>query len=388
MLDVEKNVRIAIFELFHVVRMNAYMRKAQAELNELLGNSEYSLRMFERSSGSDKLSDAKEYFEMLIGKVKNSYGTDAVSKAYNCFKIALDEEEYYKPLGLTEVLSPNDKSALFRQAFDKIVLASEHWDCELDCYSFFIENVKEILMPTNEKNTDVEEICPYCDGIPQRMQKSDFFGPHSGEGEGHIWGCECGAYALMDDNGKVIGKLGDAILHQKRNLVKRAICELCSLAGLTCFESYRWFSLITNTHLEEMSDVEYLDLDACNLALRLFINAKAAITGNVFDYPKDRSELFLFFMDGGRLSVCNAYGFQYGKILVPSEIGTDGIKVYGKDGSQSISFSANLKYEFKDDCMYIVHPSGKKEKFRMLPAGIRNMLFNSELQEAAAMKAG
>ena len=38
MLDVEKNVRMAIFELFHVVRMNAYMRKAQAELNELLGN--------------------------------------------------------------------------------------------------------------------------------------------------------------------------------------------------------------------------------------------------------------------------------------------------------------------------------------------------------------
>ena len=183
MLDVEKNVRIAIFELFHVVRMNAYMRKAQAELNELLGNSEYSLRMFEHSSGSDKLSDAKEYFEMLIGKVKNSYGTDAVSKAYNCFKTALNEEEYYKPLGLTEVLSPNDKSALFRQAFDKIVLTSEHWDCELDCYSFFIENVKEILMPTNEKNTDVEEICPYCDGIPRRMEKSDFFGPHSGEGE-------------------------------------------------------------------------------------------------------------------------------------------------------------------------------------------------------------
>ena len=311
--------------------------------------------------------------------LKYSYGTDAVSKAYNCFKIALDEEEYYKQLGLTEVLSPNDKSSLFRQAFDKIVLASEHWDCELDCYSFFIENVKEILMPTNEKNTDVEEICPYCDGIPQRMQKSDFFGPHSGEGEGHIWGY---------DNGKVIGKLGDAILHQKRNLVKRAICELCNLAGLTCFESYRWFSIITNTHLEEMSDVEYLGLEACNLALRLFINAKTVITGNAFEYPKDRSELFMFFMDGGRLSVCNAYGFQYGKILVPSEIGTDGIKVYGRDGSQSISFSANLKYEFKDDCMYIIHPSGKKEKFRMLPAGIRNMLFNSELQEVAATKAG
>ncbi len=383
MLDVEKNVRIAIFELFHVVRMNAYMRKAQAELTELLGNSEYSLRMFEHTSGSEKLSDAKEYFEMLLGKVKSSYGTDAVSKAYSCFKAALDEEDYYKPLGIDEMLSPNERSSLFRQVFDKMVPAFENWDCELDCYSFFIENVKEILMPTNEKNTDVEEICPYCDGIPQRLMKTDFFGPHSGEGEGYVWGCECGAYALMDDEGNVVGKLGDAILHQKRNLVKRAICELCNLAGLTCFESYRWFSLITNTHLEEISDVEYLDIDACNLALRLFINAKTAIKGDIFEYPKDRTELFMFFADGGRLSVCNAYGFQYGKILIPSEIGSDGIKVYGKDGSQSISFSSNLKYEFKDDYMFIIHPSGKKEKFRMLPAGIRNMLFNSDVQEVA-----
>ena len=388
MLEVEKNVRIAVFELFHVVRMNAYMRKAQAELKELLDNSEYSLRMFEHSTGSDKLSDAKEYFEMLIGKIKNSYGTEAVSKAYNCFKIALDEEEYYKPLGLKEIPDPSEKSSLFRRAFDKIVLVSENWDCELDCYSFFIENVKEIIMPTNEKNTDAEEICPYCDGIPQRIQKSDFFGPHSGEGEGYVWGCECGAYALTDEKGNVIGKLGDAVLHQKRNLVKRAIYELCSLAGLTCFESYRWFSLITNTHLEKISDVEYLGLDACNHALRLFINAKAAIKGNAFKYPKDRTELFMFFMDGGRLSVCNAFGFRYGKILVPSEIGIDGIKVYGRDGSQSISFSADLKYEFKDDDMFIIHPSGKKEKFRMLPADIRNMLFNYELQETAAVKAG
>jgi len=386
MLNVEKELRIAVIELFHVVRMNSFMRKAQAELNELLGNSDYSLRMFERTAGADKLTDAKEYFEMMTEKVKNSYGNDAVSKAYQGFKSALDNKEFYQMLGLEEELSPSEKSKIFKQVFDKIVVAAENWDCELDCYSYFIENVKEILMPTNEKNTDVEEICPYCDGIPQRLLKTDFFGPHSGEGEGFVWGCECGAYSLMDDDGNVIGKLGDAILHQKRNLVKRAICELCSLAGLTCFESYRWFSLITNTHLQEMTDVEYLGLEECNLALRLFIHAKTAIQGDTFTYPKDRNELLMFLLDGGRLSVCNAFGFQYGRILVPSEVGADGIKVYGKEGSQSISFSSNLKYEFKDDYVFIIHPSGKKEKFRMMPAEVRDLIMSLREEDFLALK--
>ena len=387
MLDVEKNIRIAIIELFHIIRMNAYMRKAQAELTGLLDGSEYSLKMFEKTSGHEKLTDAKEYFEALVDEVQKSYGTQAVSKAYNCFKIAMDDREFYEKLGMSAPIGANEKSEFFQKAFDKIVQKAEKWDCELDCYSFFIENVKEILMPTNEKNTDTEEICPYCDGIPKRILKSDFFGPHSGEGDGYVWGCECGAYALMDGD-RVIGKLGDAILHQKRSLVKRAVCEICSIAGLTCFESYRWLSLITNTHIEEMNDIEFLNVEQCNLALRMFIAAKTAVKSDFFNYPKDRNELLMFFVDGGRLSVCNAFGFQYGKILVPAEIGADGIKIYGKDGAQSISFSSNLKYEFKDDTVAIIHPSGKKEKFRMLPAEIRTMLFNMDVRDALAAKAG
>ena len=378
MLEVEVSLRKAINELFHIVRMNTFMIKAKKEFEDLLKASDYELKIFERNFGSEKLSQAKEEFENMTAKVKNSYGNTAISNAYSCFKNALDTEEFYLKIGLNSKITTEQKTEIFKAAFDKLLLKSEKWDCELDCYSFFIENVKEIIMPVGKRNKDTEEICPYCDGIPQRIQKTDFFGPHSGESDGYVWGCECGAYALMDEEGNVIGKLADAILHQKRNLVRRAVFELCTMIGLTCFESYRYFSLITDTQIEEINDIEYLDLEECNAALKIFMGIKTTISNGSYSYPKNRDELLLFFLDGGRLSVCNAYGFRYGKILVPSEVGVDGIKIHTKDGVQSIGFSKNLKYEFNNEFMSVIHPSGKKEKFKMLPEIFRSMIMSSE----------
>lgn len=379
MLEDEIRLRKAINELFHIVRMNTFMLKAKKEFNDLLKGSDYELKIFERNIGSEKLSEAKEEFENMALKVKNSFGNTAISNAYSCFKSALDNEEFYLKIGLKRKATVEQKSDIFKAAFDKFLLKSEKWDCELDCYSFFIENVKEIIMPVGNKKKETEEICPYCDGIPQRIQKTDFFGPHSGEKDGYVWGCECGAYALMNEDGNVIGKLADAILHQKRNLVRRAVFELCTMIGLTCFESYRYFSLITDTQIEEISDIEYLDLEQCNTALKNFMGIKTTINSGSYPYPKTRDELLMFFLDGGRLSVCNAYGFRYGKIIVPSEVGIDGIKIHTKDGIQSMGFSKNLKYEFNNEFMSIIHPSGKKEKFKMLPEAFRSMIMSSEM---------
>ena len=202
-----------------------------------------------------------------------------------------------------------------------------------------------------------------------------------------MWACECGAYAFINDDGTVAGKLGDTMLHQKRNLVKGALCELCSLAGMTCYESYRWFSLITGYKISSVTDVEYLDVESCNLALKLYICVKHRIKEMNYVYPKDRNELFMFFADGGRLMVCNAFGFQYGALLIPTEIGLEGIRIYGRECKQSISFAAGLQYEFKDDQIFVVHPSGKKEKYRMMPAEIRDELFSLKKEDIMAIKA-
>lgn len=387
MKETEIRLRRAVYELMHVVRMNAFMKKAKAELGELLDGSTMSLEIFEGKPGSEKLTEAKSYFEELLQKVKTSYGSEAISAAYNRFKSALDDVEYRKALGIEKELQTAEKSDLFKKVFDIVVPAAEKWDFENDFFSYFIETAKEILMPTGEMNTEQEVICPYCDGMPKRIPKSEFFGPRSADTDGYVWGCECGAYALIGNDGKVAGKLGDTMLHQKRNLVRGVLCELCTLAGMTCYESYRWFSLVTGHKIRSISDVEYMDVDACNLALKLYICVKQKIKGTQYAYPKDRNELFMFFADGGRLMVCNAFGFQHGKLLIPSEIGPEGIRIYGKEGKQSISFADGLQYEFKNDQFYVVHPSGKKEKYRMMPAEIRDDLFNLKEEDFMAVKA-
>ncbi len=387
MKESEVRLKKAVYELFRVVRMNAYMKKAQSEMIELLDGSDMSLEIFEGKPGTEKMTDAKDYFTALADKVKNSYGTEAVSSAYNRFKIALDDAEYRSELGIDAELTTSEKTEMFRKIFDVIVPKAEQWDFEDDFFSFFIETVKEMFMPTDEMNTEPEEICPYCDGVPQRIAKTDFFGPRSSDTEGYVWGCECGAYAVMDE-GKVVGKLGDTMLHQKRNLVKGALCELCMLAGMTCFESYRWFSTITGKKISAISDVEYLDAGDCNLALRTYIAVKQRIKETEYEYPKTRGELLLFLTDGGRLIVCNAYGFQYGRLLIPTEVGIEGIRIFGKEGKQSISFSDALQYEFKDNEFFVVHPSGKKEKYRMMPVDMRILLLNLTREDILATKAG
>lgn len=387
MNQIEQSLRKAINELLHIVRMNDLMKKAQSELCGLLDGSQFAVDMLEHAQGSDKYTEAMELFNDLVGKVKNSYGSAAISNAYNCFKDAMDEKDFRNEIGVDGELSLQEKSNIFRKAFDKILIKAEVWDYEQDFYSFFIETLKEIFMPTNNLDTATEEICPYCNGVPRRIAKSEFFGPHSASGEGYVWGCECGAYADIDDSGNVVGKLADAFLHQKRSLVKGAICEMCMMAGLSIFESYRWFSLVTGIRIEKNSDVEYLDKESCNIALRVYIHKKQQIKNTKFTYPKDRSELFLFFVDGGRLSVCNAYGFQHGRLLIPSEIGPEGIRIFGKENSQSICFTDTLRYEFKDDQLFILHPSGRKEKYRMLPSEVRKQLFEIKEEEITALNA-
>ena len=183
MREAEVKLRKAVNELLRVVRMNAYMKKAQSELNELLDGSAMSLGIFEGKPGSEKLTEAKKYFEELLQKVKTSYGSSAISATYNRFKSALDDEEYSQSLGIEKELQTEEKSELFKKVFDIVVPAAEKWDFENDFFSYFIETAKEILMPTGEINTEQETICPYCDGIPKRIPKTEFFGPRSADTE-------------------------------------------------------------------------------------------------------------------------------------------------------------------------------------------------------------
>ena len=164
--NTEMELRKALYGLFRIVRMNAYMKNARREFNELLDSSDFALSIFENAPGAECLSEAKESFEFMADKIKDSYGSKAVSQAYSEFKSALEDNDFLHTVGLSEALSPKEKSDLFSKAFNKVVPQAEAWDEEQDFYSLFIETIKEIIMPTNELNIEADTTCPYCDGEP------------------------------------------------------------------------------------------------------------------------------------------------------------------------------------------------------------------------------
>ena len=94
--NTEMELRKALYGLFRIVRMNAYMKSAQREFNELLDGSDFALSIFEKAPGADRLSEAKESFESMASKIKDSYGGKAVSQAYSEFKSALEDDDFLR----------------------------------------------------------------------------------------------------------------------------------------------------------------------------------------------------------------------------------------------------------------------------------------------------
>lgn len=94
MSEAEKKLKYAVNNLFHVVRMNGFMKKASCEFDELLETSDYALKMFEDPSRMQTFVEAKDFFDAMLKKVKTSFGSDAISAAYNAFKEALENDEF------------------------------------------------------------------------------------------------------------------------------------------------------------------------------------------------------------------------------------------------------------------------------------------------------
>ena len=88
MRETELDLRRSLESFLHVVRANSFMKKAQSEFEIMLSNSVYSVAMLEHSENSRKYSEAKDFFNMLLEKIKSSYGQSAVSDVYTSFKSA------------------------------------------------------------------------------------------------------------------------------------------------------------------------------------------------------------------------------------------------------------------------------------------------------------
>lgn len=227
--------------------------------------------------------------------------------------------------------------------------------------------------------TEVDpDVCPYCNGIPTRTPKADFFGKNCDDTDGYVFACECGAYAHIGKNGQIIGTMADAELHSKRRNIRRLVFELSALAGLTVYEGCRWLSWASGTPIHSMQDIERMSDDDCRNAISAYDRVKDRVRAMNPEYPHTHGELMRFLENGGRMMVQNAYGYKYGRVFVPIKVGGEAIRVRYNKVVQEVMLPKDLDYLFDGCMMTITHPSGKREKYKLFTKEQRTELYKED----------
>ncbi|SHF73554.1 MULTISPECIES: hypothetical protein [Eubacteriales] len=380
MTDTERDLRTAMNNLLCMITLSGRMNQTLKELEALFAVSDFEKRIFEQPQQMRGYAEAKAMLCDAVEQIKATYGKQIISEAYEAFKNALSEPAFCKETAIDIVLEKTEAAKLFNDVFNRMVDMENAFPDEADGYLIFVELVREVRSQTTRSDT-AADICPYCNGLPSKTAKADFFGENHDDNEGYVWACECGAYAYMNREGNVIGTMADRELHYQRKIVKKILFDLCGTAGMTIYESCRWAAWITGKSLNTVQDVEYLSMEDCDAVRSLYDGVKERLKTKRFQYPHTHGELIKFLEDGGRMMAQNAFGYRYGRLLIPILTGSEAIRIRYQKGIQEVMLPKGLEYRFESDQMMILHPSGKREKYKLFTKEQRLELYQREKKE-------
>ena len=380
MTDTERDLRTAMNNLLCMITLSGRMNQTLKELEALFAVSDFEKRIFEQPQQMRGYAEAKAMLCDAVEQIKATYGKQIISEAYEAFKNALSEPAFCKETGIDIALEKTEAAKLFNDVFNRMVDMENAFPDEADGYLIFVELVREVRSQTTRSDT-AADICPYCNGLPSKTAKADFFGENHDDNEGYVWACECGAYAYMNREGNVIGTMADRELHYQRKIVKKILFDLCGTAGMTIYESCRWAAWITGKSLNTVQDVEYLSMEDCDAVRSLYDGVKERLKTKRFQYPHTHGELIKFLEDGGRMMAQNAFGYRYGRLLIPILTGSEAIRIRYQKGIQEVMLPKGLEYRFESDQMMILHPSGKREKYKLFTKEQRLELYQREKKE-------
>ena len=380
MTDTERDLRTAMNNLLCMITLSGRMNQTLKELEALFAVSDFEKRIFEQPQQMRGYAEAKAMLCDAVEQIKATYGKQIISEAYEAFKNALSEPAFCKETGIDIVLEKTEAAKLFNDVFNRRVDMENAFPDEADGYLIFVELVREVRSQTTRSDI-AADICPYCNGLPSKTAKADFFGENHDDNEGYVWACECGAYAYMNREGNVIGTMADRELHYQRKIVKKILFDLCGTAGMTIYESCRWAAWITGKSLNTVQDVEYLSMEDCDAVRSLYDGVKERLKTKRFQYPHTHGELIKFLEDGGRMMAQNAFGYRYGRLLIPILTGSEAIRIRYQTGIQEVMLPKGLEYRFEGDQMMILHPSGKREKYKLFTKEQRLELYQREKKE-------
>ena len=196
--------------------------------------------------------------------------------------------------------------------------------------------------------------------------------------DGYVWACECGAYAQVAADGSVVGLLADRTLHASRKRIRHIILELSRLVGVTVFEGCKWVSFITDRKIVALQDIEWLNEAECKSITDAFEDVKMRLKAVNPEYPKSHKELIAFLEEGGRFSALNSYGFKSGRLFVPIKVGNEAVRVRFRKGVQDIMLPRELDYQFNGQQFILLHPTGKRERFKLYAKEQRQVLYKED----------
>lgn len=378
MTEAEKKLRLATNNLILVITFNECMKRGLEDFEALLSISDYEQRFFENPVTMKAFTDTKNGLYDNFEQFKKTFGSDTISRTYEAFKTALADPAFCAEMGIYRELTKTDAATLFNTVFQKMMSTASTLPEETDGYTVFTELLREALNGKPDSAKEMQETCPYCDGIPSRIPKADFFGKGTDDSDGYVWACECGAYARIAPDGTVLGTMADRTLHASRRTVRRAMYDLCFCAGLTVYESCRWLGRITGKSLHNPQGIEFFNEEDCSKTIERYECIKKRIGTLKIHYPENHAELMEFLRNGGRMSVINSYGYRNGRLLVPIQVGDEAIRVRFRKVVQDVALPEELDFRFNGNVVTLRHPSGKQEKYRLHAREARQELYKEE----------
>lgn len=379
MLKEEHELRKAANNLILVLTINEQFKQGLDSFDALLSMSDFEKRAFDNPASMSAYTGAKEGLHTSFEQFKATYGSAVISATYEAFKKALSEREFCIEAGIKTDLTKSEAATVFNKVFQELSEQSGTLPEEADGYAIFIEMIRQAMNPV-ENSKQITDVCPYCDGIPTRISKTEFFGDMVDDVDGYVWACECGAYAQINSDGGIVGLMADSSLHSSRKKIRNIIFELSRLVGVTVFEGCKWISFITGRKIVSLQDVEWLNETECETAINAFNGVKTRIKSVNPEYPKSHKELIAFLEGGGRFSALNSYGYKSGRLFVPIKVGDEAVRVRFRKGVQDIMLPRELDYQFNGQQFVLLHPTGKRERFRLYAKEQRQILYKEENQ--------
>lgn len=374
MLKEEYELRKAANSLLLVLSISEQIKQGLENFQVLLSISDFEKRTFDDPSLMAAFTSARDGLQTSFDQFKTTYGSAVISATYEAFKMALSQKEFCTRVGIKSDLSKSEAATVFNKVFRELSEQRSAFPDEADGYAIFIELTRLAMNPTKE-SADTTDVCPYCDGMPTRISKVEFFGDAVDDVDGYVWACECGAYAHIALDGNVVGCIADRALHSKRKMTRRIIFELSRLTGVTIFEGCKWMSFITGHKINSLQDIEWLNDSECEIIFGAFENVKHRLKFITIGYPKSHKELFAFLENGGRFSAINSYGYKSGRLFVPIKVGDEAVRVRFRKGVQDIMLPKDVEYQFDNHFFILQHPTGKRERFRLYAKEQRDALY-------------